>query len=298
MAKINLSNQNFGCVTVISKTTNRASNGSIIWECYCNKCNSTIFLSTKQLRSQQFLECSECKKKQELGKKYGELTVESYYPSDKVGHHWLCRCSCGNTTILMTNVLHSGHTLSCGCLQKKIASSQSLIDLTGKTFGRWTVIQKGITSTTARQAKWLCECSCEKHTRREIAGTELRRGTTLSCGCLRASHGEYKITQLLDKAEIKYTVEYKFNTCILPSGLPARFDFWVNNSYIIEFDGVQHFEETDFFHDTLLEIQKRDNYKNNWCKNNNIPIIRIPYFALNSLTILDLIPETSKYLLK
>ena len=60
-----------------------------------------------------------------------------------------------------------------------------LIDLTGKHFGRWTVIERVIDETKAnKQARWLCECSCENHTRKIIAGQSLRNGSSQSCGCL------------------------------------------------------------------------------------------------------------------
>ena len=39
----------------------------------------------------------------------------------------------------------------------------------------------------------------------------------------------------------------------------------------------------------LYKIKLYDNIKNNWCKKNNIPLIRIKYNQLNSLTINDLI---------
>jgi hypothetical protein len=35
--------------------------------------------------------------------------------------------------------------------------------------------------------------------------------------------------------------------------------------------------------------------KNQWCKENNIPLIRIPYTHLKDLSIEDLILETSKF---
>lgn len=42
--------------------------------------------------------------------------------------------------------------------------------------------------------------------------------------------------------------------------------------------------------------QQRDKIKNEFCKNNNIPIIRIPYTYKN-ITLKDLQPETSEMLL-
>ena len=37
-------------------------------------------------------------------------------------------------------------------------------------------------------------------------------------------------------------------------------------------------------------------FKNEWCKNNNIPIIRIPYAHLKELKIEDLLLETSQFI--
>lgn len=49
---------------------------------------------------------------------------------------------------------------------------------------------------------------------------------------------------------------------------------------------------------TSLEEQKeKDNYKNDWCKNNNIPLIRIPYTHLKDLCIEDLLLETSTFII-
>ena len=33
-------------------------------------------------------------------------------------------------------------------------------------------------------AKWLCECSCEKHNKICVIGANLKSGKVLSCGCL------------------------------------------------------------------------------------------------------------------
>lgn len=34
-------------------------------------------------------------------------------------YYWLCRCECGNTCIVQGNNLKSGHTKSCGCINKQ-----------------------------------------------------------------------------------------------------------------------------------------------------------------------------------
>lgn len=56
-------------------------------------------------------------------------------------------------------------------------------DLTGKTFGNWTVLGKG--SVRNKKTYWTCVCSCEKHTIRDVYGYSLKRGVSTSCDCLK-----------------------------------------------------------------------------------------------------------------
>lgn len=53
------------------------------------------------------------------GKKYNMLTVIKRLESTKEGvTRWLCKCDCGNTTIVRGCNLKSGAVKSCGCLSK------------------------------------------------------------------------------------------------------------------------------------------------------------------------------------
>lgn len=54
------------------------------------------------------------------GKKYGRLTVLKLDHKDKRNEcFWLCRCDCGNTTIVSGYKLRTGHTRSCGCYREE-----------------------------------------------------------------------------------------------------------------------------------------------------------------------------------
>lgn len=61
--------------------------------------------------------------------------------------------------------------------------SRRSIDLTGKIFGRLTVIKREENDRFGG-SMWLCECECGK--RKILSGGELRRGNVSSCGCLSA----------------------------------------------------------------------------------------------------------------
>jgi len=52
------------------------------------------------------------------------------------------------------------------------------------------------------------------------------------------SHGELKIATLLTNANISYKQEVTFDNCINPkTGKLLRFDFFVEDRYLIEYDG-------------------------------------------------------------
>lgn len=54
------------------------------------------------------------------GQKFGKLTVMAVSHKDKnIGVFWVCRCDCGNSTVVYRGHLKSGHTKSCGCLLAK-----------------------------------------------------------------------------------------------------------------------------------------------------------------------------------
>lgn len=109
------------------------------------------------------------------GQKFGRLTVIKLAGKEKYGtYRWLCKCECGNEVEVRASSLKNGNTKSCGCYYlEKI--KQPKIDLTGKKFGRLTVLEY------AGNLKWKCQCECG--TIKIIYGEALRIGATISCGC-------------------------------------------------------------------------------------------------------------------
>ena len=234
------------------------------------------------------------------GKKFGRLTVIKKL--DKRGNewYWYCRCDCGNFCESRGVSLRSGTKKSCGCLKKETDKSPkgNVKNELGNKYGHLTVIARA-GSDKDGQAKWECECDCEAKTHLIVLGGNLRRGHTRSCGCDRRSHGELDIEKILKENNIPFVQEYcafKFS-----SGSWARFDFYVDNKYLLEYDGETHYKHSlHGWHDLEhLKAQKeRDMIKNQWCKDNNIPLIRIPYTYLKQLSIEDLKLETTNFLVK
>lgn len=59
-------------------------------------------------------------------------------------------------------------------------------DLTGMVFGKWTVLERAddyVDPHGHKSAMWKCQCSCDKHTIKNVVGTTLKDGSSKSCGC-------------------------------------------------------------------------------------------------------------------
>lgn len=238
-------------------------------------------------------------KKMDLtGQKFGRLTVLYELPerkNKKIYYH--CKCICGNETDVCGAHLKKGTIKSCGCIKKEMLSKRQFIDITNQRFGNLVAI-KTVGKDSAGQYLWLCQCDCGNQ--RVYSGCTLRAGGAISCGCQK-SKGELKISQLLQSYNILFEQEKTFNNFIYAdTNRKAQFDFYiVNKNYLIEFDGKQHFKIGGWNNNkSLNKCLEHDKIKNEWCLNNNIPLIRIPYTYLDKLTINDLLLETSPFIIK
>ena len=98
------------------------------------------------------------------------------------------------------------------------------------------------------------------------------------------SMGEIKIKKWLIDKNINFKQQFKFKEC--KNKLPLPFDFYLTDKNIlIEFDGVQHYKSVNRFggFKKFKETQKNDEIKNNFCKTNNIKLIRISYKEIKKI---------------
>jgi len=94
------------------------------------------------------------------------------------------------------------------------------------------------------------------------------------CPFCNESKGEKEIGNILKENNIKYLPQHKFKDCKNKKEL--RFDFYLpENNICVEFDGIQHFEQ--ILNWSLEKILKNDSIKNEYCRKNNIRLIRIRY---------------------
>src|SRR3972149_546294 len=102
--------------------------------------------------------------------------------------------------------------------------------------------------------------------------------------CSNFSKGEIKITKILEEKNIIFTYQKTFDDCKNVFKLP--FDFYLPDyNTCVEFDGAQHFKAFKYFggEKTFKARQLNDQIKNKYCKNNNIPLLRIPYWDFKNI---------------
>lgn len=231
------------------------------------------------------------------GQRFGTLTVlECDYEYPKIHNikssraFWKCQCDCGRIKTCAGTRLRQGDIQSCGsglCYP----TAQNLI---GKKFGELTVIALAEKTRQDRHLLWKCKCSCGNES--IVSSNDLIGGHIISCGCIN-SYGEYRIAKILSENNISFIKQKTFSDCCSKKGNLLKFDFYINNSFLLEFDGSQHFMPHGpiFTEEKVQEIQERDEIKNNYCRLHNILLKRIPYTIIKTITLEDIMGDKYIY---
>ena len=310
---IDITGERFGKLTALWKVGNQrlghSSKSIYAFRCDCGKVK---FSTSYMARSGQITTCG-CglqergieKRFNLLGQRFGRLIVIKELPPKRRAAQWLCQCDCGNTCIRCTTDLTGIHqSKSCGICIKfdtAIEKIKTLNDprneeilkkpintLVGLYIGKLFIFEDtGTSKYTYRIYKARCECgSVIEYT---IASLN---GGTISCGCV-LSKGERKISEILTKNNIPFKKEYTYPDLKSECGRALRYDFYIDNKFLLEYDGMQHYQED--YRDknyTLTDRQKRDNIKNEYAKSHNIPLKRIPYWDYDKITIENIMDDT------
>lgn len=128
---------------------------------------------------------------------------------------WLCKCDCGTEKVIRADSLKDGSIQSCGCLSKEINSKRVLKDLTGKRFGRWTVLHRAPNQNNCTM--WRCRCDCG--TERNVFTASLLSGTSKSCGCYKDQRAhDLNFIDLTGQRFGMLTVVERVDDYVSPSG--------------------------------------------------------------------------------
>ena len=145
-----------------------------------------------------------------------------------------------------------------------------IVDLTGKTFGRLTVISRA-ENDKHHCAQWNCLCSCGN--KKVVGGQALRRGLTVSCGCYHkdelkkrlTTHGQSKTKLFREWQYMKrrcYQTTYKFYCYYGMRGIKVS-DEWKEDFLAFKQWALSNGYEEGL---TLDRIDPDGNYEPNNCR--------------------------------
>lgn len=282
-----------GCKFVEGEYKNNTTKLKI--RCACGNIFSTSLAEFKGLNKKQ---CNECGKRIQLKDikkthekfcnelniiKNGTYTVLSDYVS--VHTKILVKHSeCGNTfytepaRLLYTE---KGCPYCAGNAKLTIQQVKKFIEVTSNSN------YKLLSATYINNSTPLKIC-CDKGHEYETSYGNFYMGKR--CPLCNEPKGEEKIDKFLSLHNLVYDTQYKIKDC--RNKLPLPFDFAVFEDNektklkcLIEFDGEQHFKVVDFYggEEGYLKRIKNDEIKNKYCKDNNIRLIRIPYYDFNNI---------------
>lgn len=228
-----------------------------------------------------------------------QVIERDYNPKSK-SHEtfWLAECQvCGNVTSVRKTDLDKNPRSCNNCkgviISKELEKRGFLLHPVniGDKFGLLKIIKKPYTKNKKVYCTCLCDCGNEIEVRKDhLLG--LSHSRTISCGCSQRSSGELKIRDILNENKIKFEEQY-----IIPElSKYMKFDFAIfdeqnNLIKLVEYNGKQHYSPIEKWggEEQFIIQQERDIRKKNYCENNNIPLLVIPYWEYDNITIKSLI---------
>ena len=265
------------------------------------KCKCTCG-TVRDVRLSKLLDntCKDCgcghieRRQEKVSKQYEHLinttingwTILDIIPPDEKHHDTfvMCKCRCGTIKEVRLFYITSGRSKDCGCGRKKTMSERTMKNLVGQRFGKLVVV--AMLEERNKHGRIVYKCLCDCGNEVDVIGNSLTTYHTLSCGCLNSYWNMY-IKQFLDKNKIDNKPEY---TIFIGENY-YRFDFYLSQyNLFIEYDGQHHYEPVRFYGNNTEEnerafkkVQEHDAIKNNYCKANNINLLRIPYWESKNI---------------
>jgi very-short-patch-repair endonuclease/predicted Zn-ribbon and HTH transcriptional regulator len=208
-----------------------------------------------------------------------EYELQSEYINTKT-NITLIHKKCGNKFELKPNDFISNGQRCPICTKEKQYSAKRktndtfLKEVFNLVGDEYTFLEKYVNNSTKIKVK---HNKCNN----EYSVTPIKFLSGRRCPYCKKSFGELKIKSLLEDMNINFIQEYRFDDCKYERTLP--FDFYLPDKNIcIEYDGEFHYS-VQYYKDDLIKQQKRDNIKNEYCKNHNIKLIRISYKDKNNI---------------
>lgn len=120
MRKLDLTGRRFGKLVALHLHS-RNKGRKLLWMCQCDCGEKTIVVASHLTCGQtKSCRCLRSDKREDLaGKVFERFTALSFARSDGNHTFWNCICICGEKRVVEAGALKSGHSRSCGCLQRE-----------------------------------------------------------------------------------------------------------------------------------------------------------------------------------
>ena len=207
---------------------------------------------------------------------YELITSKEDYVDVKMGIVFMCSKH-GLQTMMLDNFIRGCRCYLCGRENVSLKKKKDIKEIKANAkdeCGSIILNPEEYIGINERNLKVLCSCG-KIYTTSYLNFTKYGVVKCHSCASVESS-GEKEIRNILEKLNVNFVQEKRFNDCRDKKPLP--FDFYLPDyNLIIEFDGQHHFSPIrgeENFYKTITH----DDIKNKYCKDNNIDILRIPYY--------------------
>jgi hypothetical protein len=117
----------FGKLTVIERVDDyiypSKKTRTSVYRCLC-ECGKEISTLRSRLEAGKVKSCGCTRIKDLSGKRFGSLVaIQIDHMVEHSGAYWLCKCDCGNETIVLGSCLNQLTTISCGCQRESVIAS-------------------------------------------------------------------------------------------------------------------------------------------------------------------------------
>lgn len=221
--------------------------------------------------------------------KKGYILISDKYENNHQKLKYICRKheNKGVQEISLSSIIHSG----CGCYYCGLERSAKAKMHPDSYYIDWCKKNGFIyVNRIIRNQQTYIGFYCKIH---KNCGIQYKSITNIekNTGCLYCNNfkSEKMVGTILDKYHIPYVSQKRFSDCRDKYTLP--FDYYIPKYNIaIEYDGEQHFKPVRFHgiseESALIEYEKcklRDGIKTRYCLDNDILLIRIPYYNKNDM---------------